>query len=214
MYRTHPKMVNYSFKNRSKIEGIAGTKSKYCCITDTEGLFEQLQLRLTDWLTKCRTSPPFPARLGDTERASGWQEMKVMILTLSGQLAAGCVKCAHGAQRQRSSSHGHIAWWHHMPPFCRGAATLLNIPPKIHCFLRQLASILGDSHTDGDVSLSDMGATFSVLVSDAASRPLCCVTADFSGVTASITSPPTGHKYGVYPTARSDYSDAYISRVT
>lgn len=26
--------------------------------------------------------------------------------------------------------------------------------------------------------------------------------------------PPTGHKYGVYPTARSDYSDAYISRVT
>lgn len=101
-----------------------------------------------------------------------------------------------------------------MPPFCRGAATLLNIPPKIHCFLRQLASILGDSHTDRDVSLSDMGATFSVLVSDAASRPLCCVTADFSGVTASITSPPTGHKYGVYPTARSDYSDAYISRVT
>lgn len=41
-------MVNYSFINRSKIEGIAGTKSKYCCITDTEGLFEQLQLRLTD----------------------------------------------------------------------------------------------------------------------------------------------------------------------
>lgn len=143
-----PKWWTVPLKTGQRLRGLQGTKSKYCCITDTEGLFVQLQLRLTDWLTKCRTSPPFPARSGDTERASGWQEMKGMILTLSGQPAAGCVKCAHGAQRQRSSSHGRIARWHHMPPFCRGSATLLNTPPPQNTLLPETISFYFRGQSD------------------------------------------------------------------
>lgn len=110
-----------------------------------------------------------------------------MILTLSGRLAAGCVKCAQGL-----SDRDLFTWTPHM--LCSVWAQVFAEQPKNTQFPVAISFYLWTFCSDRDVSLSDMGATFFVLGGVTAFSP-CAVSQQCSGVAdfGSLNHSPIGH---------------------
>lgn len=133
--------------------------------------------------------------------------MKELILTLSGQRAAGCVECAHGLRDlfYMDTSLGRITCL-----LLSGLATLLS-SLKICCFLFPISFYLGTFAQTGMLAFQTRVPLFVSLCRALHSGP-CAVSQQCSGVGGfsrpeSLLSWPYA-TYGVYSTACSIYSDA------